>query len=68
MTTMTAAELKPVRAPRGRKLSCANWQNEAPFRMIQNNLVPEVAEDWKNLIVYGGSGRAAAADRVLPRL
>jgi urocanate hydratase len=51
--------ITPVRAPRGRKLSCRNWQIEAPFRMIQNNLDPEVAEDWKNLVVYGGSGRAA---------
>jgi urocanate hydratase len=51
--------VKPVRAPRGKKLSCANWQIEAPFRMIQNNLDPEVAEDWKNLVVYGGSGKAA---------
>ncbi|HEY3227291.1 MAG TPA: urocanate hydratase [Planctomycetota bacterium] len=51
--------MKPVRAPRGKKLSCRNWQIEAPFRMIQNNLDPEVAEDWKNLVVYGGSGKAA---------
>jgi urocanate hydratase len=51
--------VKPVRAPRGKKLSCRNWQIEAPFRMIQNNLDPEVAEDWKNLVVYGGSGKAA---------
>ncbi len=53
------APAKPVRAPRGRRLSCRSWQTEAPFRMIQNNLDPEVAEDWKNLVVYGGSGRAA---------
>jgi urocanate hydratase len=52
-------ELKEVRAPRGRKLHCANWQIEAPYRMIQNNLDPEVAEDWRNLVVYGGSGKAA---------
>jgi urocanate hydratase len=52
-------ELKEVRAPRGTKLHCANWQIEAPFRMIQNNLDPEVAEDWKTLVVYGGTGRAA---------
>ncbi len=51
--------MKPVRAPRGRKLSCRNWQIEAPFRMIQNNLDPDVAEDWKSLVVYGGSGKAA---------
>ncbi len=48
-----------VRAPHGKKLSCRNWQIEAPFRMIQNNLDPDVAEDWKNLVIYGGSGKAA---------
>jgi urocanate hydratase len=53
------APSKPVRAPRGRTLHCRSWQTEAPFRMIQNNLDPEVAEDWKNLVVYGGTGRAA---------
>ena len=51
--------MKPVRAPRGKTLHCRSWQTEAPFRMIQNNLDPEVAEDWKNLVVYGGTGRAA---------
>jgi urocanate hydratase len=51
--------MKPVRAPRGSRLSCGSWQTEAPFRMIQNNLDPEVAEDWENLVVYGGTGKAA---------
>jgi len=51
--------LAPVRAPRGKKLTCRNWQIEAPFRMIQNNLDPDVAEDWQNLVIYGGSGKAA---------
>ncbi|HXG63264.1 MAG TPA: urocanate hydratase [Planctomycetota bacterium] len=55
----TAPGLKPVRAPRGRTLHCRSWQTEAPYRMIQNNLDPEVAEDWRNLIVYGGTGKAA---------
>ncbi len=50
---------KPLRAPRGTQLSCANWQIEAPFRMLQNNLDPEVAEDPAHLVVYGGSGKAA---------
>ncbi len=54
-----SSERKPVRAPRGRKLTCRNWQIEAPYRMIQNNLDPDVAEDWKNLVIYGGSGKAA---------
>lgn len=49
----------PVKAPRGTKLTCKSWQQEAAFRMIQNNLDPDVAEDPKNLIIYGGSGKAA---------
>src|SRR3954469_1260570 len=48
-----------VRAPRGAKLSCRSWLTEAPFRMIQNNLDPEVAENPAELVVYGGIGRAA---------
>ncbi len=48
-----------VRAPRGSSLSCKSWLTEAPFRMLQNNLDPDVAEDPKNLVVYGGIGRAA---------
>jgi len=48
-----------VRAPRGTTLSCRSWLTEAAFRMIQNNLDPEVAEDPKSLVVYGGIGRAA---------
>ena len=48
-----------IRAPRGPELSCKSWLTEAAFRMIQNNLDPEVAEDPKNLVVYGGIGRAA---------
>src|SRR5687768_811167 len=47
------------RAPRGRTLTCANWQIEAAFRMIQNNLDADVAEDPERLIVYGGLGKAA---------
>jgi urocanate hydratase len=47
------------RAPRGTALACRSWLTEAPFRMLQNNLDPEVAEDPDRLIVYGGSGKAA---------
>jgi urocanate hydratase len=47
------------RAPRGTALSCRSWLTEAPFRMLQNNLDPDVAEDPDRLIVYGGSGKAA---------
>ncbi|MGL5406050.1 MAG: urocanate hydratase [Propionibacteriaceae bacterium] len=50
---------RPVRAPRGTTLTAKSWQTEAPFRMIQNNLDPEVAERPDDLVVYGGTGRAA---------
>jgi urocanate hydratase len=50
---------RPVRAPRGTTLTCANWQIEAAYRMIQNNLDPEVAENPDELVVYGGIGKAA---------
>ena len=49
----------PVKASRGTGLSCKGWQQEAALRMLNNNLDPDVAEDPKNLVVYGGSGRAA---------
>jgi urocanate hydratase len=49
----------PGPAPRGTTLHCRNWQIEAPYRMLLNNLDPEVAEDPENLVVYGGSGKAA---------
>src|SRR5262244_3879486 len=48
-----------IRAPRGPQLSAKSWLTEAPLRMIQNNLDPEVAENPKELVVYGGIGRAA---------
>ncbi|HMH68917.1 MAG TPA: urocanate hydratase, partial [Pinirhizobacter sp.] len=48
-----------VRAPRGTHLSCRSWLTEAPFRMLQNNLDPDVAENPAELVVYGGIGRAA---------
>jgi urocanate hydratase len=50
---------RPVRAPRGAALTCRGWQQEAALRMLMNNLDPEVAEDPDNLVVYGGTGRAA---------
>jgi urocanate hydratase len=55
--TPTGAAL--VRAPRGAGLSCKGWQQEAAMRMLMNNLDPEVAEHPDQLVVYGGSGRAA---------
>src|SRR3984885_13052149 len=48
-----------VRAPRGTEIACRNWLTEAAYRMIQNNLDPEVAENPEALVVYGGIGRAA---------
>ena len=68
----TNAGARIVRAPRGSRLSCRNWLIEAPFRMIQNNLDPEVAEHPDQLVVYGGIGKAArnweAFDRILATL
>jgi urocanate hydratase len=63
---------RPVRAPRGTSLTCKNWQIEAAYRMIQNNLDPEVAERPEDLVVYGGRGQAArsweAFDAILASL
>lgn len=56
---MTLPGARPVRAPRGTDLSAKSWQTEAPLRMLMNNLDPEVAERPDDLVVYGGTGRAA---------
>jgi urocanate hydratase len=53
------AGTRPVRAPRGTAISCRGWQQEAALRMLMNNLDPDVAERPDELVVYGGSGRAA---------
>jgi urocanate hydratase len=58
MTSSTSGP-RPVRAPRGSELHCRNWLIEAAYRMIQNNLDPEVAENPDALVVYGGIGKAA---------
>lgn len=50
---------RTIRAPRGDRLTCKSWLSEAPYRMLQNNLDAEVAEDPTSLVVYGGIGRAA---------
>jgi urocanate hydratase len=50
---------RPVRAPHGSQLTCKNWLIEAAYRMIQNNLDPEVAQHPERLVVYGGRGKAA---------
>ena len=54
-----SAQPHPVRAPRGTAITCKNWLIEAAYRMIQNNLDPEVAENPDALVVYGGIGKAA---------
>ena len=54
-----APPLTPIHAPRGAALSCKGWQQEAALRMLMNNLDPDVAERWQDLVVYGGSGKAA---------
>ncbi|NGO71791.1 urocanate hydratase [Streptomyces boncukensis] len=56
---MAAAGPRPVRAPRGGGLSARGWPQEAAYRMLQNNLDPEVAEHPDQLVVYGGTGKAA---------
>ena len=50
---------KIIKAPRGTKISCKGWQQEATLRMLMNNLDPDVAEHPEDLIVYGGIGKAA---------
>src|SRR5713226_8648040 len=57
--TTTLHEARIIRAPRGTKISCRGWQQEAALRMLMNNLDPEVAERPDQLIVYGGTGKAA---------
>ena len=82
MNTMTEAtrlnddprwdESRVIRAPRGSEKTCKSWLTEAAYRMIQNNLDPDVAENPKHLVVYGGIGRAArnweCFDRILATL
>ncbi|HSE48344.1 MAG TPA: urocanate hydratase [Terriglobales bacterium] len=58
-TPITASNYTPIRAPRGPVLSCKGWQQEAAMRMLMNNLDEEVGERPRDLVVYGGTGRAA---------
>jgi len=51
--------MRPIFNEKGNRLECRNWDAEAALRMLRNNLHPEVAIDWENLIVYGGRGKAA---------
>ncbi|MGH2631295.1 MAG: urocanate hydratase, partial [Actinomycetota bacterium] len=50
---------REIRAPRGTELTCRSWPQEAAMRMLMNNLDPDVAERPEDLVVYGGTGRAA---------
>ncbi len=63
---------REIKSPTGAELTCKTWTTEAPFRMLQNNLDREVAEDPDALVVYGGIGRAARTwtdfDRIIDRL
>jgi urocanate hydratase len=60
-----AGDLSSIRAPRGTTLNARSWSTEAPLRMLLNNLDREVAERPEELIVYGGSGRAARSHEAL---
>jgi urocanate hydratase len=61
-------DLAHIRAPRGTQLSARSWSTEAPLRMLLNNLDPEVAERPEDLVVYGGSGKAARSPEALRAL
>jgi urocanate hydratase len=58
-TEITSSTYTPIHAPRGNSISCKSWQQEAAMRMLMNNLDEEVAERPRDLVVYGGTGRAA---------
>ena len=57
--TIDRRNAREIKAPTGPELTCRSWQTEAPFRMLQNNLDRDVAENPDELVVYGGIGRAA---------
>src|SRR2546422_2786196 len=59
MVSLTQRPAAPIRAPHGNALSCKGWPQEAALRMLMNNLDPDVAERWEDLVVYGGGGQAA---------
>ena len=72
MSALAASGARVVRAPRGSTCSCKGWVQEAALRMLMNNLDPEVAERPDDLVVYGGTGKAArsweAFDRIVESL
>src|SRR5919108_4461557 len=58
-TEIKSSAYTPVRAPRGTSITCKGWQQEAAMRMLMNNLDEEVGERPRDLVVYGGTGKAA---------
>src|SRR5258707_5057224 len=62
---ITSENYTPVRAPRGKQISCRGWQQEAALRMLMNNLDEEVGERPRDLVVYGGTGKAARNQKSL---
>lgn len=70
--TGTIRNVREIKSPTGPELTCSSWQTEAPFRMLQNNLDRDVAENPNELVVYGGIGRAARTwedfDRIISSL
>ena len=64
----TTVGARTIRAPRGNELSCKGWTQEAALRMLMNNLDPDVAERPEDLVVYGGTGRAARSWEALDRI
>src|SRR3984885_16108539 len=59
LTEPTNITYTPIKAPRGNQLSCKGWGQEAAMRMLMNNLDPDVGERPQDLVVYGGTGKAA---------
>jgi urocanate hydratase len=59
---------EPIRAPRGSAITCQGWPQEAALRMLMNNLDPDVAERWPDLVVYGGAGKAARSWEAFHRI
>jgi len=65
---MSAVEARVVRAPRGSERTCRGWIQEAALRMLMNNLDPDVAERPEDLVVYGGTGKAARSWEAYERI
>ena len=64
-TEIQATRLPPLKAPRGTELTCKGWPQEAAMRMLMNNLDDEVGERPRDLVVYGGTGKAARNQQCL---